>query len=627
MSRAVADPPPLGDGVVDLLLWLREAGVVLWTEQGRLRFEAPAGVMTDEIRERVAQRRAEVIAFLAEADVAERTSVWIGMPDGVRLAADVFRPKRHGVTISEPLPVIWCHERYRRAEAVAGGIMTKLDAQPWLKELLRHEYVVVVVDVRGSGASEGVRPVEFAVEETQDAYAVTEWLAAQQWCTGRVGMFGMSYSGVAQLLAAGAAPPHLAAIVPQMALFDLFAFLRPGGVFRDNFARAWSELVHRLDTQPGAARADARTDVAATVAAHQHNVDVFAQAARLKCRDSRDEATGRTLYEELNPAGAIARISASGVPICHLSGWYDIWVRDTTLWFRNLTNPQRMIIGPWSHNSCGNDFLATEHLRWYDRWLKDIDNGVTDEPPVRYFTMSAPPGTQWRSSAQWPPAQVRPTEFFFRAGPAATISSVNDGLLTAVAPTDPDGVDVYRVDYTTTTGRTTRWADGYGGGFRYHLTPNDRKALTYTTPVLSRDVEVTGHPVVHLWVSADQPDADFFVYLEEVDERGESHYVSEAVIRASYRACGPAPYDTMGLPFLPGVTESVQPLPAEPVELVADLHPTSNVFVAGRRLRVSVTGCDRDNADTPRRVPPPVVRIHRSARYLSRVVLPIMPSP
>lgn len=612
-------------GVVDLLLSLRSAGVVLWAEHGRLRFDAPAGVMTAQLRERVAGCRDEVIAFLAGTDVAERTSIPIAMPDGVRLAADLYLPKRNGVVVSEPLPVVWCHERYRRAEAVAGGLITKLDAQPWLRELLRHGYIVAVVDARGSGASEGRRSVEFGAEETRDAYTVTEWLAAQPWCTGRIGMYGMSYSGINQLLAAGTAPPHLAAVFPQMALFDLYAFLRPGGIFRDDFARSWGELVRRLDTQPGASGADGQTDGSAALAAHQANSDVFEQAAAMRFRDSRDEATGLALYEELNPAAALGRISASGIPICHLSGWNDLWVRDTTLWYRNLTNPQRMIIGPWSHSSNCDDELAVEHLRWFDHWLKGIDNGVLDGPPVRYFTMGAPADTGWRTSWEWPPAASRYTEYYFGPGPVGTVASVNDGALVAAAPTQPDGADAYRVDYSTTSGRTTRWADGYGGGFRYDLTPNDRKALTYTTPALSRDMEITGHPVVHLWVSSDHPDGDFFVYLEEVDERGESQYVSEAAIRASHRARAAAPFDTMGLPFHPGTSALVRPLPAEPVELVVDLHPTSTLVAAGRRLRVTVTGCDRDNAHTPELAPAPLVHIHRSPRHPSRVVLPVMP--
>ncbi len=619
--------PHVTESVVDLLLSLRAQGIALWAEHGKLRFDAPAGAMTPALRERLVARKAEIVAFLAEADLAERSTVRITMNDGVGLAADLYRPKREGTVVEEPLPVVWCHERYRRAEHVSGGVLTKLDSQPWLRELLRHGYVVAVVDVRGGGASEGSRPVEFDPQEARDAHTVTEWLAEQPWSTGRVGMFGMSYSGISQLLAAGQAPPHLAAIVPQMAMFDLYAFLRPGGVFRDDFARNWGETVRRLDTEAGATHAG-DSDVAGVMAGHRLNARVFEQAAALEFRDSTDLATGVAPYEHVNPAAALADINASGVPVCHLTGWYDIWVRDTTLWYRNLTNPQRLVIGPWSHNKWSDEDIAREHLRWYDHWLKGVDNGVMDERPVRYFTMSAPPGTEWRTASQWPPPHVRPRAFHFHQGPTGTVPSANDGLLLAEDGTGPApaaGADAYEVDYSATTGTTSRWSDGYGGGFRYDLTANDSKALTYTSPVLTEDLEVTGHPLVHLWVTSTHPDGEFFVYLEEVDEKGDSHYVSEAVISASHRGLGTPPYDAMGLPYHPGTADSVAPLPGEPVELVADMHPTSNVFVAGRRLRISVTCCDRDNAQVPRRDPVPVVRVHRGPGHPSRVVLPVVP--
>lgn len=608
MTRAAAE------SVADLLLSLRADGIVLWAEEGRLRFDAPAGAMTPALRAELGARKAEIVAFLHEADVAERSSTWITMPDGVRLAADVHRPKRAGVVVDGALPVVWCLERYRRAEVVRGGVTTKLDSQPWLKALLRGGYVVAVVDARGSGASEGTRPVEFAPEETRDAHTVTEWFAAQPWCSGRVGMFGMSHSAIAQLLAAGTAPPHLGAIVPQMALFDLYDFLRPDGVFRDDFARNWADMVRRLDTGRGAAHTGETTETDVR-SEHRRNAQVFTQAAALEYRDSTDPVTGLALYQDLNPARVLAAISASGVPVCHLTGWYDLWVRDTILWFRNLTNPQRLVIGPWSHNKWADDDIAREHLRWFDHWLKDIDNGVTREPPVRYFTMSAPPGRRWRTSDRWPPAHVRPRPLH-----------LHDGNLLAEEPPATDGHDAHRVDYSATTGTTTRWSDGYGAGFRYDLTPNDRKALTYTTAVLTEDLEVTGHPVVHLWVTSSHPDGEFFVYLEEIDEQGDTHYVSEAVLRASHRALGTPPYDRMELPYHPGTADSVAPLPDEPVELVADLHPTSNVFAASRRLRLAVTCCDRDNAHVPERRPVPVVRVHHGPAHPSRLVLPVAPA-
>ncbi|MFJ9109276.1 CocE/NonD family hydrolase [Streptomyces sp. NPDC102283] len=618
---------------MDLLLEVRSLNIVLWAEEGKLRFDAPAGVMTDTLRAELGARKGEIVAFLADVDVAERSTVRITTRDGTRLAADVFRPRRRGAVIEEALPVLWCHERYRRAETVDGGLLTKLDSQPWLKEMLRNEYVVVVVDSRGSGASEGSRRIEFSHEEAQDAFEVTEWLAVQPWSSGRVGMFGLSYSGINQLLAAATAPPHLAAILPQMAMFDLYEFLRPGGVFRDDFARNWSDLVRRLDTQSGAAgTGDGPVGTAGYLAGHQDNADVFGQAAALEFRDSVDLATGLAPYQDINPAAARNAVSASDIPVCHLGGWHDIWVRDTTLWFRNLANPQRLVIGPWSHNNWTNEDLAREHLRWYDHWLKGIDNGVMAEPPVRYFTMGAGAATGWKSADTWPPAAACPKALSFGDGSSGTIRSVNDGVLRLPeasadgAGATGGGQDSYTVDYSTTSGRTSRWSDGYAGGFHYELTVNDRKALTYTSAVLSEDLEVTGHPLVHLWVTSTHPDGAFFVYLSEVDEQGASHYVSEGVLRASCRGGAPAPFDRMGLPYYPGTGDAITPLPpGEPVELVVDLHPTSYAFSAGRRLRISITCCDSDNAHVEEDIPAPVITVHRGARHASRVVLPVVP--
>ncbi|MEU6237482.1 CocE/NonD family hydrolase, partial [Kitasatospora sp. NPDC047058] len=212
-----------------------------------------------------------------------------------------------------------------------------------------------------------------------------------------------------------------------------------------------------------------------------------------------------------------------------------------------------------------------------------------------------------------------------RTGAAA---SVNDGALHR--PPGPDGrtaagADAYPVDYSATSGRTSRWADGYAGGFHYDLAANDRRALTYTSEPLPQDLEVTGHPLVHLWVTSTHPDGAFFVYLSDVDADGTPHYVTEGVLRASHRRRTAAPWDGAGLPHHAGTADAVEPLPDEPVELVLDLHPTSYSFAAGRRLRISITCCDRDNASVEEHTPAPVVTLHRGPRHPSRVVLPVLP--
>ena len=143
---------------------------------------------------------------------------------------------------------------------------------------------------------------------------------------------------------------------------------------------------------------------------------------------------------------------------------------------------------------------------------------------------------------------------------------------------------------------------------------NDKKGLTYTTPPLTTEVEVTGHPVVHLWVSSSARDGDFFVYLEDVSEASYSKYITEGNLRASHRAISTAPYEYLGLPYHRSYAEDIADLPDQPVELVFDLLPTSYVFEAGHRIRVTITGADKDTALTPQLDPPPTVTLYRDSR-------------
>jgi uncharacterized protein len=559
-----------------------------------------------------------------------RTSQYITVRDGTLLAADIFRPVQTGQPVSDPLPVIWTHDRYHRADVRDGRLITQLDEAPWLQTVIKYGYVIGVVDVRGGGASYGTREGPFAQDETWDAYDITEWFAAQPWSNGRIGMFGRSYLGITQYMAASAMPPHLKVIFPEMAMFDLYAFVYPGGVFHHDFTENWNRLVRQLDTDGGAAPVDEdpkgvmRTEA---VEAHKANRDVFKMFARLHYRDSRDDRTNGIPHLARSPSTYLNEVKKSGVSVYHLAGWYDYWARDSLVWFNNLDNPQKIVIGPWAHSQSAGLNLAAEHLRWYDYWLKEIDNGIMDEAPIHYYTMGAKKGKAWRKAKQWPLPNTKPTRYYFRSGPSGNVISVNDGLLRTQPPTSATGQDDYTVNYTTTSGKTTRWTDGVAGAFGYpDLNRNDEKGLTYTTLPLASDVEVTGHPVIYLWVTSTAKDSDFFAYLEEIDQRGFSHYITEGTLRASHRAISEPSFDYLGLPYHRSFALDVAALPSEPVELIFDLHPTSNIFDKGHRIRVTITGADKDNALTPERSSPPTVSIFRNANYTSYITLPIIPT-
>ena len=310
-----------------------------------------------------------------------------------------------------------------------------------------------------------------------------------------------------------------------------------------------------------------------------------------------------------------------------LAGWLDAFPRDALLWFANLTVPQKLIIGPWFHGQSQGFDLGAERLRWYDYWLKGIDNGIMREPAIRYYVLDAPAGEEWRSASRWPLSRAVPTSFYFGAGPSGSTRSRNDGLLARRVPSERMAADSEVVDTSATVGDGTRWANTYGGKIGYpDLAPNDAKGFTYTTPALEQPLEVIGHPILHLWVGSSAHDADFFVYLEDVSPELRSTYVTEGVLRASHRKLGHPPFKNIGLPWPRSYAEDVTPLPDRPTELVFDLLPTAKRFAAGHRIRVTITGADRDTHRKVQFVPPPTVTIYRDATRASRIVLPLPPT-
>lgn len=562
----------------------------------------------------------------------QRSSVYITARDGTRLAADIFRPGVNGKPTDEKLPVIWTHNRYHRARYFSGNLNTILNNFGWLTTMLRHGYVVVSVDVRGSGASFGTYEGPFSENETQDAYDVTEWLAKQDWSNGNVGMFGVSYLAITQYMAASQKPPHLKAIIPEKAMFDFYSFGYPGGIFRKDFTVSWSTLTKGLSLVAPAPPVDEdkdRTLYKAAQKAHRNNRDVYEMGESLPFRDSVDRVTKQKLNITRSPSSYIKEINESGVAIYTIGGWYDLWPRDALLWFANLKTPQRLMIGAWYHQMSSEEYDVAERLRWFDYWLKGIDNGITKEPRIWYYTINAPEGKEWRSTDVFPLPNQKPANFYFQAGKSNSVSSVNDGRLTTNAPKSKTAFDTYKVDYTTTSGKPSRWTNGYGvgsAGFRYpNLSVNDEKGLTYTTEILTNDLEVTGHPITHLWISSTATDGDFFVYLEDIDEKGISHYVTEGALRASHRKLSEAPFNNLGLPYHRSFAEDLLKLNGNAVELVFDLHPTSYIFKKGHRLRVTVTCADKDNTLTPEINPTPMVKIYRDALKASYIVLPVIP--
>ena len=560
----------------------------------------------------------------------ERTSRYVTTRDGTKLAIDLFRPTENGVPVEEPFPAIWTHVRYQRAFTTPDGRdIHMLHQQRWLPHLVRHGYVVAAVDARGTGASYGVSDGPFSVQESEDAYDITTWLANQEWCDGNVGMFGGSYMGITQFFAAGEQPPNLKAIFPQVSNFDAYSTTHLGGVRSEDLLLGWTRLARDRDSGQDDIPVDEDQDGRLIAEARRQQLanrypDELTRPATF--RDSRDPETGAMVYAERSPLRCIEAINEAQIPVYQLAGWFDLWPHDQILWYSNLEVPQKLLIGPWTHIRI--DFhRGNEHLRWFDYWLKGIDNGIMDEAPIRYFTMGAAPGQQWRNAWQWPLPNEQRTQFFMHQGKSGSVASVNDGILSQHSPQERDGHDHYTVNYSATTGTRTRWTNVYGRHFDYgDMTLNDELGLTYTTDALPNDVEVTGHPSVSIWIRTQADDLNLFAYLEEVELDGTATYVTEGRLRASHRATSEAPYKQVpGTVYHRSHQEDVVPLPQEPVKIEFSLFPTSNIFDKGHRIRLTLTCADRDNAETIEVTPPPSLDLLRNSQALSHVVLPIIP--
>ena len=603
----------------------------------------------------------------ARYDGYKRTSDYLTLANGTRLAYDLLIPTQKGETARTRLPVLFKYTPYLRTFTIFdregkniiaglfnlgwkekaflwlryklksdGHLMDPVFRTPYLENLLRHGYAVIVVERPGTGASFGVMNASFEAS-SQETNEIMNWIAGQEWCNGNIGMFGDSFQAMVQFAAAASGNSHLKAIFPTSSGFEMYNSVSyPGGIYNKTFASffSWSTTFMESGVQTpvdsdkdGVLLAQARKERSGATLGTQSEV----WFKKFPFRDS-TSSSGSKIWE--GPAALYSlldRINRSGIPVYMTNGWYDIFTADMFLWYANLTVPKRYIIRPLDHSQIEKkqydlDFGVEAH-RWFDYWLKGIDNGIMKEPPVHYYVMGTPKGKGWRTSAGWPPAGQDSIRFYFGEGKTGSALSVNDGSLMTGPPTRKSAFDLYTVDYTATSGKYSRWYSVNWPRNYPDMGTNDAKGLTYTTAPLDRDIEITGHPMAHLWISTNAPDLDFFVYLEEVEADGvRSNYITEGLLRASHRRLTAAPFSSFGLPYQSHYRSDLEPIPAgEPVELVFNLLPVSHLFREGNRIRMTIVCADGENFETPVLNPAPQARVLREDGHASSVILPIIP--
>lgn len=547
----------------------------------------------------------------------QKTSQYVAMSDGVKLAVDIYRPAVNGRAVDEKFPVVWIHTPYRRAYTDPKGNLVNPLERLNLMPLLNHGYVVAAVDTRGRGASFGARRGFQDRTEARDAYEMTEWFASQPWSTGAIGVAGCSYLGGTTWHAATMMAPHLKAIAPGCTDFDKYGFVSRGGITAqfntrpENPGQDFGQGVTPVQSDADGKQA------AAAIAEHVKGTPMAELWAGMRYRDDVSPLLDVPFWREASVATYAKEIERSGVGIFIWGNWLDEGSFEATLAYNNLNNPRKLWMGEWGHCEVGDFPMATEFLRFFDHFLKKVDNGWQREAPIYYRTINAPAGKEWSSTDRWPLTNARNQTLHIGGAAAPGVP----GQLTSKADSPANAADKFVVNYDPKCNGKT---DLY---FLMWPCAVDQHGLGYTTPPLTADAHIAGHPIVDLWISSTTNDADVFVYLEDLAPDGAVSIVTHGRLRASHRGEQPAPYrNFMGLPYHRGERGDAELLVAgKPARLRLDLLPTSTIIKAGHRLRLSVAGADpRQRSRNVQFDPAPTLTIHHDREHASQLTLPIV---
>lgn len=570
-----------------------------------------------------------------------RTSRYVPVRDGTLLALDVFRPSDAGVPIAAPLPVLFRFKRYQRAVRLPDGEivgevydqdrypdLTTLASRQDMRRLVQRGYVVVSCDMRGTGASFGTRAgVCKDMSPPADAWDgrdIIDWIAAQPWCDGNVGMFGLSYEGRSQLEVAATAPAALRAIMPEAALIDWYQVFRRGGIFEAGYD--WPGALTHGDLDPNCAPVDEDHDgsmLRAAQAMHRGNGGVNRSGKlwsleNLPFRDSWDGEAGRAYYMSTDGFRTLLpEIARSGIAVHHIGGWFALSPRwhSVTAYaaLAQMDASQLLLMGDWGSWCSNKDLWTATTLRFFDHWLKGIDSGLMDGPPVRCCAA----GGDWRAFDHWPPREAIGVRRHFGAP-----SSGEAGPPMLVDLPEEELNHHYVIDYSIDTAYLSVSPQRPVDDFAAKL---DAKALVFTSAPLDRPVELTGYPIARLHVSSDREDFDIIIFLEHILPEGVVAHVTEGRLRASHRALNAPPFPNEGRPWHRSFAEDVVKMTPDLSErLDIELLPTSYRFPAGHRIRVAICG-SHVGLDTPRLSPPPTITLHSSAARPSAIELPLMP--
>jgi predicted acyl esterase len=498
--------------------------------------------------------------------IVER-DIRIPVRDGTILVGDLFRPADAG-----KFPVILgCHPYNCEVQTAPlrpigyGNLRGYIEAgDPAF--FVRRGYVQAVVNVRGTGKSQGKFQMMGPLE-VQDVCDVIQWLANQSWSDGNVGMFGVSYFAWLQLQVGALNPPHLKAIFAPWGATDFYRdVFYHGGILAHGFLRHWSLNWDNPRPISWCREKMGEERYRRAIESALRDEDIVAVADLRQALENPDKGKNPAVvdvilntldgeyYQERNVNYDDARTPAFigacwGMYALHLPGAFRTW--------RKWKGPKKMVISPPLYLDRPVYQYQYESLRWYDYWLKGIDNGVTDDPPVRLF-MS--PSAEWKTASDWPLPETRWTPFYFHSG----------GLLSEHELWPNEGYESFE-DSTFSHGELTHW-----------------------TPALVENTELIGPVVLHLYGSSSDAEMFLFATLLLMDREGKIHELTRGWLRGTQRALRSD--SKLWEPVL--AHDKREPLePGKIYELRFGMVATARLVLAGERIGVRLKGADNEKAD------------------------------
>jgi putative CocE/NonD family hydrolase len=510
---------------------------------------------------------------------------WIEMPDGVRLAVDLYKPG--DLKPGDKLPVLLEYLPYRKMEARSSNYSV-------FSYFIAQGYIVARVDIRGTGNSEGrLIPYEYSDVELDDGEVVIDWLSKQPFSNGNVGMFGISWGGFNAIQMAVRHPPALKAIIAVDATENLFqddVHYIDGIMHMDSW-----EMSQDLDnSRPGAPDYVIDDDNFR----NRFDTEPWVLTYKKQQRDGPfwDRASARDKYDQIK------------IPTFHIGGWYDGYRDSLPRMLANVEAPVKAMIGPWSHalphEPYPNPGMEWRHeaVRWFDQFLKGKDTGILEEPWFAVYVREwHPPGPYldyapgyWRWEDGWPIDRIQPMRMYPQANHTLSIAQADE--------------TVHALRYVPSSGLEAGGPVMWWGDVAHDQRPTDAFSLVYDTDPLESDTEILGLPMARLNVSADAPRANWMVRLSDVAPDGTVTQVAGAAFNGTHRISAREPTDIV---------------PGEEFALDIEMHFTSWVFPKGHRVRFAVS-----NAQWPMLWPTPyamTTMLRLGGADGSHIELPIVP--